>query len=67
MLSSRSPSDDISPKSSHVMREKDKADDNDTQGGRMSIFIHKRVDQVSNEALQPLLRLMSSKCIKIYI
>ena len=36
--------------------DKDKADDNDVQDGRLSVFVHKREDQSSHEVIQPLLR-----------
>ena len=56
-ICSRRPSTD--PSSSchgNTLGDKDKNEDSDIQGGRLSVFVHKRSDQMSQEIIQSILR-----------
>ena len=57
-ICSRRPSADTPAGSSHgsAGADKDKSEDSDIQAGRLSVYIHKRDDQLSHEVIQPLLR-----------
>ncbi|XP_059171920.1 probable E3 ubiquitin-protein ligase HECTD4 isoform X2 [Physella acuta] len=56
LLSSRSPSQDAStPGRSAKPGDIDKPDDTDLQRGKLSVFVHKREDQMSHDIIQPLL------------
>ncbi|KAK3084084.1 hypothetical protein FSP39_007865 [Pinctada imbricata] len=56
-ICSRRPSTDMSTGSAHGVSgaDKDKSEDSDIQAGRLSVYIHKREDQLSHEVIQPLL------------
>jgi E3 ubiquitin-protein ligase HECTD4 len=57
MLSSRTPSQETSsPSSSTIGGNKEREENTDVQGGKISIFLHKREDQMSHDVIQPLLR-----------
>lgn len=53
-LVSRRPSVDLSQGKSKSS-DKEKAEESDIQAGKLSVFIHKREDQLSHEVIQPLL------------
>lgn len=54
---SRRPSTDPNSSShGNVNGDKDKNEDSDIQGGRLSVFVHKRSDQMSQEIIQSILR-----------
>ncbi|KAK6968629.1 E3 ubiquitin-protein ligase HECTD4 [Biomphalaria glabrata] len=56
LLSSRSPSQDSSvPGRSTKGNDPDKPEDSDVQRGKLSVFVHKREDQMSHDIIQPLL------------
>ncbi|GFO01128.1 HECT domain-containing e3 ubiquitin protein ligase 4 [Plakobranchus ocellatus] len=56
LLSSRSPSQDLSgPGRLNKSGDPDKLDDLDVQRGKLSVFVHKRQDQLSHDIIQPLL------------
>ncbi|KAK7506010.1 hypothetical protein BaRGS_00002732 [Batillaria attramentaria] len=56
MLSSRTPSQESStPSPTTSAGTKERAEDSDVQGGRISVFLHKREDQMSHDVIQPLL------------
>ncbi|XP_025090246.1 probable E3 ubiquitin-protein ligase HECTD4 isoform X2 [Pomacea canaliculata] len=56
MLSSRTPSLEAStPAVASSPGGKDRTEDSDVQGGRISVFLHKREDQMSHDVIQPLL------------
>ncbi|OWF52164.1 E3 ubiquitin-protein ligase HECTD4 [Mizuhopecten yessoensis] len=55
-ICSRRPStDNLHRGGSNGGMDKDKVEDSDIQAGRLSVFIHKREDQLSHEVIQPLL------------
>ena len=57
MLSSRTPSQETSsPGPTTSSGAKEREENTDVQGGRISIFLHKRDDQMSHDVIQPLLR-----------
>ena len=57
MLSSRTPSQETSsPSPTTSSGAKEREENTDVQGGRISIFLHKREDQMSHDVIQPLLR-----------
>lgn len=57
MLSSRTPSSESStPSHPNSPGGKERGEDSDVQGGRISVFLHKREDQLSHDVIQPLLR-----------
>lgn len=53
-LVSRRPSVDMSQGKSKSS-DKEKSEESDIQAGKLSVFIHKREDQLSHEVIQPLL------------
>ncbi|XP_055995500.1 probable E3 ubiquitin-protein ligase HECTD4 isoform X2 [Ostrea edulis] len=53
-LVSRRPSMDLAQGKSQSS-DKDKSEESDIQAGKLSVFIHKREDQLSHEVIQPLL------------
>ncbi|KAL8604631.1 hypothetical protein ACOMHN_013411 [Nucella lapillus] len=56
MLSSRTPSQDTSsPTPTGSGGAKEREENTDVQGGRISVFLHKREDQMSHDVIQPLL------------
>lgn len=52
-LVSRRPSVDLSQGTKSA--DKEKSEESDIQAGKLSVFIHKREDQLSHEVIQPLL------------
>ncbi|KAL3856755.1 hypothetical protein ACJMK2_011476 [Sinanodonta woodiana] len=54
-VSSRHHSPDSDMSKAGMRADKDKQEDSDVQNGRLSVFIHKREDQLSHEVIQPLL------------
>ena len=57
MLSSRTPSQETSsPSPTTSSGSKEREENTDVQGGRISIYLHKREDQMSHDVIQPLLR-----------
>jgi E3 ubiquitin-protein ligase HECTD4 len=54
-LVSRRPSMDLSSQGKSQSSDKDKSEESDIQAGKLSVFIHKREDQLSHEVIQPLL------------
>ncbi|KAK7087914.1 probable E3 ubiquitin-protein ligase HECTD4 isoform X2 [Littorina saxatilis] len=56
MLSSRTPSQETSsPSPTSSSGAKEREENTDVQGGRISVFLHKREDQMSHDVIQPLL------------
>lgn len=55
-ICSRRPSVDASSSHGGVGGDKDKSEDSDVHGGRLSVFIHRHDGQLSHEVIQPLLR-----------
>ena len=56
-ICSRRPSTDPSSSNhGYAKGEKEKNEDSDIQGGRLSVFVHKRSDQMSQEIIQSILR-----------
>lgn len=53
---SRRPSTDPSSSHGNTSGERDKNEDCDIQGGRLTVFVHKRSDQLSQEITQAILR-----------
>lgn len=55
-MCSRRPSTDPSSSHGNTSGERDKNEDCDIQGGRLTVFVHKRSDQLSQEITQAILR-----------